>query len=242
MSSPALSFGSTARLYDSIRPTYPVPAITWAIGAEPVRVLDLGAGTGLLTGALHAAGHEVIAVEPDEQMRAVAAERHPDTRILAGSAEDIPLPDESVDAVVVGQAYHWFTPQDALPQMHRVLRADGVLAAMWNIRDDRTPWVAALSGIVGSEGYGMESAWPYGPVTPWFTDPERGLTEHTVTVPTDRLTDLVRSRSSYLTADAAEQARLDREITELATTDPALADRDTIDVPYRTCAYRMRRI
>ncbi|MBC9711678.1 hypothetical protein H9Y04_03735 [Streptomyces sp. TRM66268-LWL] len=123
-----------------------------------------------------------------------------------------------------------------------VLRADGVLAAMWNIRDDRTPRVAALSGIVGSEGYGMESAWPYGPVTPWFTDPERGMTEHTVTVPTDRLTDLVRSRSSYLTADAAEQARLDQEITELAATDPALADRDTIDMPYRTWVYRMRRV
>ncbi|WP_055588612.1 methyltransferase domain-containing protein [Peterkaempfera griseoplana] len=69
MSSPALSFGSAARLYDSIRPTYPVQAVTWAIGAEPVRVLDLGAGTGLLTGALRAVGHEVIAVEPDEQAR-----------------------------------------------------------------------------------------------------------------------------------------------------------------------------
>jgi SAM-dependent methyltransferase len=149
MSTSALSFGSAARLYDSIRPTYPVRAVAWAIGAKPVRVLDLGAGTGLLAGVLHAAGHEVIAVEPDEQMRTVAAERHPGTQVLAGSAEDIPLRDESVDAVVVGQAYHWFTPQDALPQIHRVLRKDGVFAAMWNIRDDRTPWVAALSGIVG---------------------------------------------------------------------------------------------
>ncbi|MFF2820454.1 class I SAM-dependent methyltransferase [Kitasatospora cineracea] len=242
MSTPALSFGSAARLYDSIRPTYPVRAVAWAIGAKPVRVLDLGAGTGLLAGVLRAAGHEVIAVEPDEQMRAVAAERQPGTQVLAGSAEDIPLPDESVDAVVVGQAYHWFTPQDALPQIHRVLRRDGVFAAMWNIRDDRTPWVAALSEIVGHEGYGLESAWQYGPVTPWFAEPERGLIEHTVTVPTDRLIDLVRSRSSYLTADAAEQARLDREIGELAATDPALAGRDSVEMPYRTCVYRMRRV
>ncbi len=240
MSAAALSFGSAARLYDSIRPAYPMGAVSWAVGAEPVRVLDLGAGTGLLAGAVRSAGHEVIAVEPDEQMRAVAAERHPGIRILAGSAEDIPLPDGSVDAVVVGQAYHWFTPQDALPQIHRVLRKDGVLAAMWNIRDDRTPWVAELSDIVGDESYGLESAWPYGPVTPWFTEPERGLIEHTVTVPTDRLTDLVRSRSSYLTADAAEQARLDREIGELATTNPGLTGRDSVEMPYRTCVYRMR--
>ncbi|WP_404870314.1 class I SAM-dependent methyltransferase [Kitasatospora griseola] len=242
MSTSALSFGSAARLYDSIRPTYPAQAVARAIGSEPVRVLDLGAGTGLLTGVLRAAGHEVIAVEPDAQMRAVAAERHPGTQVLAGSAEDIPLPDGSVDAVVVGQAYHWFTPQDALPQIHRVLRKDGVFAPMWNVRDDRTPWVAALSGVIGTEGYGLESAWQYGPVTPWFTEPELVLTEHTVTVPTNRLIDLVRSRSYYLTADAAERARLDREVGELAATDPALADRDGVEMPYRTCVYRMRRV
>ncbi|MFJ5231450.1 class I SAM-dependent methyltransferase [Kitasatospora sp. NPDC088391] len=241
MSIPALSFGAAARLYDSIRPDYPAEALSWALGPAPLRVLDLGAGTGLLTSVLRAAGHEVVAVEPDGQMRAVAAERHPGTRVLAGSAEDIPLPDGSVDAVVVGQAYHWFAPRNALPQIHRVLREDGVLAALWNVRDERTPWVAALSAIVGSEGYGLEDAWPYGPVAPWFTAPERGLAEHTVTVPTDRLADLVRSRSRYLTADPAEQARLDRETTELATTDPALTGRDTVEMPYRTCTYRMRR-
>ncbi|MFJ1791701.1 class I SAM-dependent methyltransferase [Kitasatospora griseola] len=242
MSTSALSFGSAARLYDSIRPAYPAQAVARAIGAEPIRVLDLGAGTGLLTGVLRAAGHEVIAVEPDAQMRAVAAERLPGTQVLAGSAEDIPLPDGSVDAVVVGQAYHWFTPQDALPQIHRVLRKDGVFAPMWNIRDERTPWVAALSAVIGTEGYGLESAWQYGPVTPWFTEPELGLTAHTVTVPTDRLIDLVRSRSYYLTADAAEQARLDRGVGELAATDPALAGRDSVEMPYRTCVYRMRRV
>jgi SAM-dependent methyltransferase len=136
VSDPGLSFGTAARLYDSIRPAYPPAAVTWAIGAEPVRVLDLGAGTGLLTGVLRAAGHDVVAVEPDEQMRAVAAERHPDLRVLAGNAEDIPLPAGSVDAVVVGQAYHWFTPQRALPEIHRVLREEGIFAPIWNVRDN----------------------------------------------------------------------------------------------------------
>ncbi|WP_104821335.1 class I SAM-dependent methyltransferase [Kitasatospora sp. MMS16-BH015] len=241
MTTSALSFGAAARLYDSIRPTYPVAAASWALGEEPARVLDLGAGTGLLGAVVREAGHEVIAVEPDEQMRAVAAERLPGARVLAGSAEEIPLADGSVDVVVVGQAYHWFTPEAALPEIHRVLRAGGVFAALWNVRDDRTPWVAGLSGIIGAEGYGLESAWQYGPVAPWFTEPELGLTEHAVTVPTDRLVDLVRSRSTYLTAEAGEQARWEREIAELVATDPALAGRERVEMPYRTCVYRMRR-
>jgi SAM-dependent methyltransferase len=242
MTDAALSFGTAARLYDSIRPTYPVRAIDAALGADPVRVLDLGAGTGLLTDALGAAGRHVVAVEPDEQMRAVAADRCPGTRILAGSAEDIPLPDGCVDAVVVGQAYHWFTPENALPEIHRVLRDGGVLAPMWNVRDDRVPWVAALSRIVGSEGDGLESAWPYGPVAPWFTEPTLTMVEHAISIPTGRLIDLVRSRSYYLVADDAERARLDREIGEFAAADPALAGRDSVELPYRACVYRMRRV
>jgi len=136
MSDPALSFGSAAHLYDSVRPPYPPNAIDWALGgvglpktsaviddsspwARRLSVLDLGAGTGLLTGVILAAGHDVVAVEPDEQMRAVAAERYPALSVLAGSAESIPLPDACVDAVVVGQAYHWFTPQQALPPTRR---------------------------------------------------------------------------------------------------------------------------
>ena len=257
MITPALSFGSAAHLYDSVRPSYPADAIAWALdgagrsdasavidddspAARRLSVLDLGAGTGLLTGVLLAAGHDVVAVEPDEQMRAVAAERYSAAGVLAGSAEDIPLPDACVDAVVVGQAYHWFTPQRALPQIRRVLRGGGVFAPVWNVRDDRVPWVAALSGVVGSEGYGLEASWPYGLVAPWFTEPEQGLFEHAVPMPTARLVDLVRSRSFYLTADDATKTRLDADIAELIATHPALAGRDTIDMPYLTCAYRMR--
>jgi SAM-dependent methyltransferase len=256
---PALSFGSAAHLYDSIRPTYPAATIAWAVGEEPgavdddspskrrLRVLDLGAGTGRLTEVLLAAGHDVVAVEPDEQMRAVAAERCPAAAVLAGSAEDIPLPDASVDAVVAGQAYHWFAPQRALPQIRRVLRDGGVFTPVWNVRDDRVPWVGAFSGIIGSEGYGLErredrigSSWPYGPVAPWFTVPEQRLYDHVVPIAPARLVDLARSRSSHLTADDATKARLDGEIAELIATDPALAGRDIVDMPYVTCAYRMR--
>jgi SAM-dependent methyltransferase len=240
MITPGLSFGSAARLYDSIRPAYPAEAVTWALGPAPLTVLDLGAGTGLLTGVLAGAGHEVIAVEPDDQMRAVAAANHPAARVLAGSAEAIPLPDASVDAVVVGQAYHWFTPDQALPEIRRVLRSGGVFTPLWNVRDERTRWVAAFSEIVGSENYGLETAWTYGPVTPWFSEPELGLFEHTVAIAPAALVDLARSRSYYLTAEPAERARLERDLTELAATHPELAGRDTVGMPYRACVFRMR--
>ena len=86
------------------------------------RVLDLAAGTGRLTRELSRRFREVVAVEPDERMRAVHGEA------LAGSAEAIPLDDESVDAVFVGEAFHWFDPAAAIPELVRVLRPRGGVA------------------------------------------------------------------------------------------------------------------
>src|SRR6266550_2633842 len=89
--------------------------------------------------------HEVVPVEPDEAMRARLARSTPGVTPLAGSAERIPLPDTSVDAVVAGQSYHWFDPEPAHREIARVLRPGGVFAPVWNIRDESEPWVAALS-------------------------------------------------------------------------------------------------
>src|SRR2546422_8646843 len=102
------SFGAAAELYDRIRPSYPADAVRWLVGDEPRRVVDLGAGTGIFSRLLASLGHEVIAVEPDDGMRAKLAATSPGVAALDGSAESIPLPDESVDAAVAAQAYHWF--------------------------------------------------------------------------------------------------------------------------------------
>src|SRR5213595_2676649 len=99
-----LSFGPAADLYDAIRPTYPPEAIAWALGPAPQTVIDLGAGTGILTRVLLGLGYDVLPVEPDEAMRAKLAATTPGVEPLAGHAEAIPVPDGRADAVEIGRA------------------------------------------------------------------------------------------------------------------------------------------
>ena len=144
----ARAFGAEAEAYELGRPGYPRAAIEFCIGERPQRVLDLGAGTGKLTAELLALGHEVVAVEPLEPMRArIPAE----AEALDGSAESIPLEDASVDAVAVGQAFHWFDQAAALAEIVRVLRPGGSLGLLWNLLDDDVPWVAAVADAFDAE-------------------------------------------------------------------------------------------
>lgn len=121
--------GAAAAAYDDGRAPY-TPAMLAALELPrpPSRVLDLAAGTGLLSRALLDAGHAVVAVEPDADMAArlpSAVEAH------AATAEATGLPAVSVDAVVVGDAWHWFAPEPAAANVHRVLRPGGRLALLW---------------------------------------------------------------------------------------------------------------
>lgn len=143
------SFGAVAAAYDEHRPSWPADAVRWCIAplgrdVADLRILDLGAGTGKLTALLAELGADVTAVEPDEAMLTELRQRVPSVRVLPGTAEAIPLPDGSVDAVLCGQALHWFDLSLAVPEIARVLTAGGVLGAMWNSDDDRVPWIAGL--------------------------------------------------------------------------------------------------
>src|SRR4029077_20857536 len=131
------------------------------------RVLDVGAGTGKLTRGLVALGFKAVAVEPgaprlDELRRAV-----PEAEAYEGPAESIPLADESVDAAFAGQAFHWFDRERAVPELHRVIRAGGGLALLWNWWDERDPLQAELGRLIGYAGHA-----PYRdeelPGKPWF--------------------------------------------------------------------------
>ena len=143
------SFGTAAAAYAEHRPGYAEAAVRWALepvqDAPPVRVVDIGAGTGKLTATLAALGTEVTAVEPDPQMLAKLRQAMPEVRSVPGSAEEMPLPDASVDAVLAGQAMHWFDMRRAMPEIARVLRPGGLFAGLWNVDDDRVGWVADLA-------------------------------------------------------------------------------------------------
>jgi SAM-dependent methyltransferase len=146
-----VGFESDSDVYERARPTYPDQAVrtletTTGIVAGS-RVLDLAAGTGKLTRQLHADGATCIAVEPSASMRTVFRRVVPGVAAVGGTAEAIPLATDSVDAVVVAQAFHWFDPPRALPEITRVLRPGGWLALIWNERDQSDPAMAELVRI-----------------------------------------------------------------------------------------------
>ena len=143
------SFGAAAAAYAEHRPDYAEAAVRWALepvrSRRPLRVIDVGAGTGKLTATLVSLGADVTAVEPDPDMLAELRREFPAVRSMPGRAEEIPLPDGSADAVLAGQAMHWFDMDRAMPEIARVLTPGGVLAGLWNVDDDRVGWVAEFA-------------------------------------------------------------------------------------------------
>jgi ubiquinone/menaquinone biosynthesis C-methylase UbiE len=149
----AHAFDRAAQAYERARPTYPAEAIDWIVKAVQLRpgdlVVDLAAGTGKLTRLLVERGFDVVAVEPVAGMRAVLAERVPEARTVEGTAEAIPLPDGFARAVTVAQAFHWFDPERAPAEIARVLKPDGALVIMANIRDKEDALQAELEELMG---------------------------------------------------------------------------------------------
>ncbi|MEV0798090.1 class I SAM-dependent methyltransferase [Kribbella sp. NPDC050281] len=149
----AKSFGAVAAAYEAGRPTFPAEALTWILGPGRLQVLDLGAGTGKLAAVAAGLGHDVVAVDPSEEMLSVCR-RRPGIDTMVGAAESIPLAHGSVDAVVVGQAFHWFDHARALPEIARVLRPNGVLGLLWNDADRVVPWVRRFDRAIRGDDFG----------------------------------------------------------------------------------------
>jgi ubiquinone/menaquinone biosynthesis C-methylase UbiE len=235
----AASFDQAADVYEKSRPEYPAAAVDWLVPAGAHVVLDLGAGTGKLTRALSARGLEVFAIDPSPKMLDQLRSAVPGAIVREGTAEDIPLEDASVDAVLVAQAWHWVDEDVALPSVARVLRPRGTLGLVWNVRDERVPWVAALTEVMHSatgEVFVQKGDIKRGP----FGEIETASFEWTRTFDREGLLDLVRSRSYYITASPSEQESLLAGVNTLLDTHPDLGGRDSWEMPYVTRCFRMR--
>jgi ubiquinone/menaquinone biosynthesis C-methylase UbiE len=218
-------FGLAADLYERARPDYPSAAVRRLVQRLDLRpgrtVLDLAAGTGKLTRLLVPSGANVLAVEPILEMREELERRVPGATAMDGTAERIPLVDESVDAVTVAQAFHWFRADQALREIRRVLRPGGGLALIWNTRDDRDPVNAGITEILE----------PLGTDTPrrrqrdaravldesgLFTPCEAALFKHRQKVDEDGLVERVLSISFVAAASRAVRDGVEARVRSLA--------------------------
>jgi SAM-dependent methyltransferase len=231
----AQSFGPIAEKYERGRPPYPDAAVDWLVPDGARRVLDLAAGTGKLTRALVARGLEVTAVDPLEGMLDELRRLSPGVPAMTGTAEEIPLPDHSVDAVVVGQAWHWVDPARAVPEVARVLVPGGQLALIWNQRDEREGWISRFAELIVPIDLHRNSdiGAPFGPL-------ERRDFPWTDVVDEDQVLDLVASRSSAIILPEDERTALLDRVRNLLATDPETAGRTEFPIPYLTQCTRTR--
>ena len=218
-------FAASADAYERGRPDYPAAAIARIVSCLELRrgrtVLDLAAGTGKLTRLLVPSGANLIALEPIREMRSQLERQVPGIATIAGTAERIPLADGYVDGVTVGQAFHWFKRDDALREIHRVLRPGAGLALIWNARDERNPLQAALSEIIDP----LEGDMPRRRQGNWktmleesglFERSERSLFEHVQAVDEQGLVERVLSISLIAASPEAVRADVEARVRALA--------------------------
>ncbi|MGY1802778.1 class I SAM-dependent methyltransferase [Blastococcus sp. SYSU D00922] len=237
----ARSFGAVAAGYAALRPTYPADAVAFLLEGRRERVLDLGAGTGLLTEVVAGLAHDVLAVDPSPEMLAELTARLPGVRTAVGTAESLPAEAGSVDAVVAGQAAHWFDPAPAAREIRRVLRPGGVLGLVWNTRDARVPWIAALEELIADEARGHEA--DQGVVDRFAEElsaevavRESGIVQRLT--PEDVVAGIA-TRSYVAVMDDARRTEFLSGVRHLLSEHPGTAGSSGIDLPYVTRAYRL---
>jgi SAM-dependent methyltransferase len=241
--SPGRSFGTVAAGYAALRPGYPADAVAHLLGAVggPRQVLDVGAGTGLLTEVVRAAGHHVTAVDPAPEMLAQLAARLPGVPAAAGTAESLPVGDASVDAVVAAQAAHWFDVVPAAGEFRRVLRPGGVLGLVWNTRDERVPWIAALGEVLADEARGHQADQDVvesfaAALRADVTVAESGVVQR---LTPEEVVGGIATRSYVAVMDEERRAAFLDGVRELLATHPDTRERELLQLPYRTTAYRL---
>jgi SAM-dependent methyltransferase len=243
----AQSFGAIAEDYDRLRPSAAPEAVDWLVPLATGVAVDVAAGTGLFTRLLADRVPTVYAVEPDDRMRAVLAERSPGVTALAGTGERIPLPDASADALFVSSAWHWLDPDRAIPEIARVLRDGGRLGVLWTSRDRDVEWVRDLDRKPGDPPWDGDAELAHRrrraeglDEVPFFDHAESASFGFTRRMLVDDLVEMVATYSAVITAsDEIREALLGAAREKLAARFPGATQ---IEVPMRTWSWRGDRI
>jgi SAM-dependent methyltransferase len=245
-----MSFGAIADDYDRLRPGPPAAALDWLLPEHCQVAVDVGAGTGLLTRALARRVARVVAVEPDERMRAVLQARSPGVEAVEGLGEAIPLPDASADGIFVSSAWHWMDPDRAVPEVARVLRDGGRFGVIWTSRDREADWLRDLRRLrePAVTGHGGGPGAQRRPQTHAVALPEGAplrdiRTESirfTLRMSASSLIDLLGTYSGVITASPQErEAALTHARAALEQRFPGAGE---IEVPMRSWCWRADRV
>jgi SAM-dependent methyltransferase len=243
----ARGFEAAVERYERGRPSYPDDAVSFLVrelGIAAGRdVVELGAGPGKFTELIVHTGARIVAVEPVPAMRRALERNCPTVAVVDGTAERTSLPDSSADAFVAAQSFHWFDGDRALPEIHRVLRPDGRLGMIWNVRDEASDWSERLTAIFdrmageGSPRY-RDLRWREAFArTDLFGPLHRQIDYHVHEVSREVFLDRVLSVSYVASAPLDQRESVVDELAELLETDPELRGRETIVMPYRTDVY-----
>lgn len=246
-----LGFSTQAATYAQGRPDYPRQLTGWLSETLGVTgqstVVDLGAGTGKFTRLLSSLAPTLIAVEPVAQMGEQLLKALPGVRLVSGTADAMPLDTASADVVVCAQAFHWFATQAALAQIHRVLKPDGRLGLVWNVRDESVDWVAAITEIItpyeGDTPRFHTGRWRDAFRGKYFSMPELTCFAYQhVGSPQEVIIDRFLSVSFIAALPDTQKASVTAQLHTLIDTHPDLRGRETVAFPYQTQAYVCHRL
>ena len=264
------NIGSVASHYERYRPGPPLAAVDWILSSvHAKKIIDLGAGTGALTRLLVDRAEEVVAIEPDDRMRSVLAQQVPSARALAGRGESMPVPDSYADAVIASSSGHWMDPVPTLLEVGRVLVPGGVLGVLWAGPDPEGPFLAQAQAMFGAKSESGDAAGgaddqkaddvesEFGrivmgeasrpdpvlviPLGVPFDQPEHEIFRWDVALNADELIGLLGTFSWIITLDDATRDRLVAEARRLLRDVLGLVGDKTVDVAYRSEAWRSRR-